>query len=104
MRRREFIILSSSAVAGWTLVAHAQQGERMRRIGVLLGATEDDTEFQAWVAAFRQALQELGWIDGRNIRIDTHWATIDAAGKRKHAEELGPHSRRTSSWPLAPRP
>jgi putative tryptophan/tyrosine transport system substrate-binding protein len=88
MRRREFIILSSGAVAAWTLVAHAQQGERMRRIGVLLGATEDDTEFQAWVAAFRQALQELGWIDGRNIRIDTHWATIDAAGKRKHAEEL----------------
>jgi ABC transporter substrate binding protein len=88
MRRREFIILSSGAVAAWTLVAHAQQGERMRRIGVLLGATEDDTEFQVWVGAFRQALQELGWIDGRNVRIDTHWATIDAAGKRKHAEEL----------------
>jgi putative ABC transport system substrate-binding protein len=88
MRRREFIILSSGAVAACTLVAHAQQGERMRRIGVLLGATEDDTEFQAWVGAFRQALQELGWIDGRNVRIDTHWATIDAAEKRKHAEEL----------------
>ena len=45
-------------------------------------------EFQAWVGAFRQALQELGWIDGRNVRIDTHWATFNVAGIRKHAEEL----------------
>ncbi|MGB8071224.1 MAG: ABC transporter substrate-binding protein [Pseudolabrys sp.] len=60
----------------------------MRRIGVLLGATADDMEFQAWVGAFRQALQELGWIDGRNVRIDTHWATFNVAGIRKHAEEL----------------
>ncbi|MGC1897235.1 MAG: ABC transporter substrate-binding protein [Pseudolabrys sp.] len=66
----------------------AAQGEQMRRIGVLLGATADDMEFQAWVGAFRQALQELGWIDGRNVRIDTHWATFNVAGIRKHAEEL----------------
>src|SRR5215510_1299947 len=88
MRRREFITLLGGAMVPWPLAAWGQRGERMRRIGVLLGATEDDTEFQVWVGAFRQALQELGWIDGRNVRIDTHWATIDAAGKRKHAEEL----------------
>jgi putative tryptophan/tyrosine transport system substrate-binding protein len=86
MRRREFISLLGGAAAAWPLAALAQQGER--RIGVLLGASEDDTEFQAWVVAFRQALQELGWIDGRNVRIDTHWATINAAEKRKQAEEL----------------
>jgi hypothetical protein len=79
MRRREFITLLGGAVAAWPLAARGQQGERMRRIGVLLGATADDTEFQAWVGAFRQALQELGWIDGRNVRIDTRWATTNAA-------------------------
>ncbi|MGB8056007.1 MAG: ABC transporter substrate-binding protein [Pseudolabrys sp.] len=88
MRRREFITLLGGAVAPWPLAAWAQQGEQMRRIGVLLGATADDMEFQAWVGAFRQALQELGWIDGRNVRIDTHWATFNVAGIRKHAEEL----------------
>jgi putative ABC transport system substrate-binding protein len=88
MRRREFITLLGGAVAAWPLAARGQQGERMRRIGVLLGGTADDTEFQAWVGAFRQALQELGWIDGRNVRIDIRWATLNAAGIRKHAEEL----------------
>jgi putative ABC transport system substrate-binding protein len=88
MRRREFITLLGGAVAPWPLAAWGQQGEQMRRIGVLLGATADDMEFQAWVGAFRQALQELGWIDGRNVRIDTHWATFNVAGIRKHAEEL----------------
>ena len=88
MRRREFITLLGGTVAPWPLAAWAQQGEQMRRIGVLLGATADDMEFQAWVGAFRQALQELGWIDGRNVRIDMHWATFNVAGIRKHAEEL----------------
>jgi putative ABC transport system substrate-binding protein len=88
MRRREFITLLGGTVTPWPLAAWAQQGEQMRRIGVLLGATADDMEFQAWVGAFRQALQELGWIDGRNVRIDTHWATFNVAGIRKHAEEL----------------
>ena len=88
MRRREFITLLGGTVAPWPLAAWGQQGEQMRRIGVLLGATADDMEFQAWVGAVRQALQELGWIDGRNVRIDTHWATFNVAGIRKHAEEL----------------
>jgi putative ABC transport system substrate-binding protein len=87
MRRREFICLLGG-VAAWPLVARAQQPDRMRRVGVLLGASADDMEFQAWVGAFRQSLQDLGWIDGRNVRIDTHWATFNAAGIRKHAEEL----------------
>src|SRR5262249_52658193 len=77
-----------AALATYPLAVDAQQSERMRRVGMLLGATEDDIEFQAWVGAFRQSLQDLGWIDGRNVRIDAHWATVNAAEKRKHAEEL----------------
>ena len=88
MRRRDFIKVTAGSVAAWPFTVRAQQGERMRHIGVLLGAAADDMEFQAWVGAFRQALQELGWIDGRNVRIDTRWATNNAAGIRKHAEEL----------------
>ena len=88
MRRRDFIKVTAGSVAAWPFTVRAQQGERMRHIGVLLGAAADDMEFQAWVGAFRQALQELGWIDGRNVRIDTRWATNNAAGIRKHAAEL----------------
>ena len=70
----------------------------MRRIGVLLGATADDMEFQAWVGAFRQALQELGWIDGRNVRIDTHWRR-SMSPEFANTQKSWPHSRRTSFWP-----
>jgi hypothetical protein len=68
MRRREFIKVIGG-VATWPLAARAQQPERMRRIGILLAATADDAEFQAWVGAFLQALALLGWTIGRN-RID----------------------------------
>lgn len=68
--------------------ARAQQRERMRLIGVLLPATPDDVEFQARIAAFHQGLQQSGWIVGRNVRIDTRWATPDAAEIRRHAAEL----------------
>ena len=88
MRRREFIKFLGGAAAGWPLAARAQQGERMRRIGVLLGAPADDPDYQVWVGAFRKALQELGWIDGRNVQIDILWATANVAGIRKHAAEL----------------
>jgi putative ABC transport system substrate-binding protein len=88
MKRRAFITLLGGAAATWPLAARAQQGERMRRIGMLLGAPADDPDYQPWVGAFRQALQELGWIDGRNVRIEIRWATNNVAGIRKHAEEL----------------
>ena len=88
MRRRKFITLLGGAAVAWPLAAQAQQGERMRRIGMLLPAAADDLEFQARVAAFLQGLQQLGWSDGRNVRIDTRWATTDAAEIRRHAAEL----------------
>jgi putative ABC transport system substrate-binding protein len=88
MRRREFITLLGGAAAGWPLVARAQQGERMRRIGILLPAAADDTDYQARVGAFLQALALLGWTIGRNVRIDTRWAGANAADIRRHAAEL----------------
>ena len=87
MRRREFITLLCGA-AVWPLAARAQQPERMRRIGVLLNATADDVEFQAWIGAFLQALALLGWTIGRNVRIDTRWAGANAGEIRRHAAEL----------------
>src|SRR5262245_14791118 len=86
-KRREVITLLGGAAA-WPLAARAQQGERMRRIGIILPATADDVEFQARVAAFLQGLQQLGWSIGRNVRIDTRWATANAADIRRHAAEL----------------
>jgi len=87
MRRREFFSFVCSAVA-WPLAAYAQQAERMRRVEILLPATADDLDYQAFVAAFLQGLGQLGWTVGRNMRIDTRWATADAAAIRRHAAEL----------------
>ena len=86
MQRREFITLLGSAAATWPLAARAQQGEPMRRIGVLMYMGADDAEGQARLAAFAQTLRQLGWSDGRNLRIDTRWATADDI--RRHAAEL----------------
>ena len=86
--RREFITLLGGAVAAWPVVARAQQGERMRRIGVLAGQAADDARFQTFVGAFLQALALLGWTIGRNVHIDTRWATANAADIRRHAAEL----------------
>src|SRR5262249_12193960 len=77
-----------SGAAVWPLAAHAQQRERMRRIGVLLPATADDADFQAWVGAFQQALVQSGWIIGRNVRIDTRWGGGKSEDIRRHATEL----------------
>src|SRR5262245_18940875 len=88
MRRREFITLVSGAAAAWPLGARAQQPGQMRRISILLPATADDAAYQAWVGAFLQELQSLGWSIGRNIRIDTRWATANGAEIRRHAAEL----------------
>ena len=87
MRRREFIALIGGA-ATWPLTARAQQPDRMRRIGVLMPLAADDPEAQARLAAFAQGLQELGWTDGRNVRIDTRWGAGDADEIRKYAAEL----------------
>jgi putative ABC transport system substrate-binding protein len=88
VRRREFITLLGGAVAGWPLAASAQQGERMRRIGVLLPAAANDPEFQARIRAFQQGLEQSGWSIGRNIQLDMRWATPDAAKIRQQAAEL----------------
>ena len=87
MKRRDFITLLGGAAA-WPLAARAQQGERMRRIGVLLNLGSDDQEGQTRNAAFLQALQELGWTVGRNIRIDYRWGAGNAELYRKHAADL----------------
>jgi ABC-type uncharacterized transport system substrate-binding protein len=86
VRRRELITLLGSVAAGWPLAAGAQQGERVRRIGVLMYLAADDPEGQARIAAFTRALQQLGWSEGRNLRIETRWATANDI--RRHAAEL----------------
>jgi putative ABC transport system substrate-binding protein len=86
LRRREFITLLGGAAA-WPLAARAQQSERMRRIGVLMNATEESDQ-QANLAAFTQALQQLGWTEGRNVQIETRWARGSASEIRRHAGEL----------------
>src|SRR6516162_5034813 len=85
--RREFITLLGGAAA-WPLAARAQQPERMRRIGVFMPLAADDKQAQARLAAFLQGLQELGWTDGRNVRIDYRWAAGDAERIRRYAVEL----------------
>jgi len=87
MRRRDFIRLLASTVAAWPLAARAQQPERMRRIGLLMG-TADDREGQARVTWLKQELQELGWTDGRNIQIEVRFGAADAGRIRAHVAEL----------------
>ena len=88
VRRREFIVLIGGAAA-WPLAARAQQSDRVRRIGVLMGYAENDSEAQAQIAAFRDGLQKLGWMEGHNTRIDTRWAIpADADSMQRLAKEL----------------
>jgi putative tryptophan/tyrosine transport system substrate-binding protein len=88
MRRRKFIALLGGSAIAWPLAARAQQSERMRRIAVLLPATTDDTQYQTWFGAFLQGLQQSGWTIGRNVQIDTRWATANADAVRRNAAEL----------------
>jgi putative tryptophan/tyrosine transport system substrate-binding protein len=88
VKRREFIALLGGAAAAWPVAARAQQGERMRRIGVLMNTGADEPESQARLAAFMQGLQELGWAVGRDLRIDYRWSPGDLARLRKGATEL----------------
>ena len=86
--RRKFLATLLGGAAAWPLAARAQQPERMRRIGVLMNLAADDPEALSRITAFLQGLQELGWTDGRNVRIDTRWGAGDAARFHRYAEEL----------------
>jgi putative tryptophan/tyrosine transport system substrate-binding protein len=88
MKRRDFITLAGGAAAAWPLAARAQEGDRVRRIGVLMNLTEDDPETRARLAAFVQGLRELGWEEGRNIRIDYRWGAGDTDRHPINAAEL----------------
>src|SRR5262245_48381324 len=99
MRRRE-LIATMGLAALWPLTSRAQQGERVRRIGILLPAAANDPRFQSWVGAFLQGLALSGWTIGSNVRIDTRWATGDIAEIRRHAAELVTLAP-TSSWSMA---
>src|SRR5262245_39793427 len=87
LRRRDFIKVLAASAAAWPIPAPAQP-ERVRRIGVLLPAAADDPAYQARMGAFQQGLQQSGWSIGRNVRIDTRWATPDTSEIRRHAAEL----------------
>ena len=89
LKRREFITLIGGAAVAWPLPAHAQHPERMRRIGVLMNAIPDSDQ-KVSIDVFRQALQQLGWTEGRNMQIDIRWAGGDAAESRRHAEGCCP--------------
>ena len=86
MKRREFIL--GGAASAWSFTTHAQQNERVRRIGVILPAASNDTEFQTWLGVFLQTLTQLGWTIGRNMSVDIRWATPVTAEIRRHASEL----------------
>src|SRR5262249_15558236 len=88
MRRREFIALVGGAAATCPLAVRGQQGDRIRRIAVLMAYAESDSEAQAWVAAFRESLQKLGWMEGRDIEINVRWATRDRETIERFAKEL----------------
>src|SRR5262245_47446556 len=88
MRRRDLIKGIAGSAAAWPLGAWAQHGERMRQIGVLVATAETDPQYQGFVTAFREGLHKLGWVEGRNVRIDTRWATSNADELRRHAAEL----------------
>src|SRR5436190_14899397 len=88
VNRREFTTLVGIAGAAWPLRAYAQQPERMRRVGALMGFAESDPEGRILIAAFRDGLHKLGWTEGSNIQFDTRWAALDAESMQRFAKEL----------------
>ena len=103
MKRRDFIAMLGGAAAAWPLGVRAQQGEGVRRVGVLMGYPDNNLEAQAWVATFHQGLQKLGWVEGRNVHSDSRWAGgEDTEALQKFARELvalDPHVILSSSTP-----
>jgi len=90
MRRRDFV--KGIAAIGWPLAARAQQGERLRRIGVLMGFGENDSEGTLWLSSFTHVLQDSGWLDGRNLRMDVRWSASNTELERIFAKELSSHT------------
>jgi putative ABC transport system substrate-binding protein len=88
MKRRAFVTLLGGAAAAWLAAARAQQPERMRKVGVLMNSSADDSNGQRRLATFLQKLQQLGWSDGRNVRIETRWAGAEVERGREYAAEL----------------
>ena len=88
MRRREFVTLFAGVAAAWALAARAQQADRARRVGVLMGYAEADPGAKELLAEFTQALSEFGWIEGRNLRLEIRWAPANADLMRTFAKEL----------------
>jgi putative ABC transport system substrate-binding protein len=89
VKRREFITLLGGAAVAWPLIGHAQQAERLRRLGVLMGYAESDPDAQANIAAFRDGLHKLGWVEGRNLQIDMRWPIpADPESMQRFAKEL----------------
>jgi putative tryptophan/tyrosine transport system substrate-binding protein len=87
--RRKFLATLGGTTVAWPLTARAQQGERVRRIGVLaVGTAANDPDLQTRMAAFAQGLQQLGWTDGRNVQVEYRWFAGNDADTRKHAAEL----------------
>jgi hypothetical protein len=103
MRRRDFISFVGGAAAAWPLAARAQQSDRVRRIGVLMAYAEDNPDGKPRLAAFAKGLQELGWIDGRNIRIEYRWSAGDAERTRNMLLNWL-RSHPMSFWPVTPPP
>jgi putative ABC transport system substrate-binding protein len=88
MRRRDFIAGITGLLAAWPLAPRAQQGEPVRRIGVLMGFGENDAEGTLWLSSFKRALQELSWVDGRNVLMDVRWSASNTERERIFAKEL----------------
>jgi putative tryptophan/tyrosine transport system substrate-binding protein len=88
IRRRDFVILLGGGPAAWPAVAYAQQSDRLRRVGVLMGFGENDAEGILWLSSFIRAFRELGWTDGRNVRLEIRWGASDLDRQRMYANEL----------------
>jgi putative tryptophan/tyrosine transport system substrate-binding protein len=88
IRRRQLVLALCGVATAWPLVARAQLGERMRRVGAMMLLAENDPEQKAWTEAFRQGMLEAGWTDGRNVQIDYRWGAGDSARARRYATEL----------------